>query len=124
MPLKKILVADDNSGIVDVMQIVLENEGFEVITTMNGKNILKLCEQKPDLIFLDVWMSGVDGNVICKQIKANDDFKHIPVIIFSANKNTKEIAIDCGADGFLSKPFDLSDLLRMTHKHITPGEIF
>jgi len=124
MPLKKILVADDNSGIVDVMQIVLENEGFEVITTMNGKNILKLCEQKPDLIFLDVWMSGVDGNVICKQIKANDAFKHIPVIIFSANRHTKEIAIDCGADGFLSKPFELSDLLSLAYKYTASDDIY
>jgi len=123
MPLKKILVADDNSGIVDVMQIVLENEGFEVITTMNGNNILELCEQKPDLIFLDIWMSGVDGNIICKQIKAHEGYKYIPVIIFSANKNTKQISIDCGADGFLSKPFELSELLSIAHKHTTPGEI-
>jgi CheY-like chemotaxis protein len=124
MPLKKILVADDNSGIVDVMQIVLEHEGFEVITTMNGKNILKLCEQKPDLIFLDVWMSGVDGNDICKQIKANADFKHIPVIIFSANRHTKEIAIDCGADGFLSKPFELNDLLNLAYKYTASDQIY
>lgn len=119
MPVKKILVADDYFGIVDVMRIVLEDEGFEVITTLNGKNILKLCEQKPDLIFLDIRMAGANGNVICKEIKANEDFKHISVIIFSAHKNIKQIAIDCGADGFLSKPFELSDLLNMAHKYTT-----
>jgi len=119
MPGKKVLVADDDFGIVDVMRIVLEDEGFEVITTMNGKNILKYCEQRPDVIFLDLWMSGVDGNVICKEIKASGNFKHIPVIIFSAHKNIKQISMDCSADGFLSKPFELSELLSMAHKYST-----
>jgi CheY-like chemotaxis protein len=120
---KKILVADDNAGIVDVMKMVFENEGFDVITTLNGNNILKLCEEKPDIIFLDVWMSGVDGNDICKQIKTNDGFNNIPVIIFSASRKIKQIAIDCGADDFLSKPFELKQLLSITHKYTAPGEI-
>ena len=117
MPVKKILVADDDSGILDVMQIVLEDEGFEVTTTINGNNILNLCEQKPDLIFLDILMSGADGKVICKQIKDNHNFKDIPVIIFSAARNLKVAAEDCGADGFLSKPFELDELLDIAHKH-------
>jgi len=71
-----------------------------------------------DLIFLDIWMSGADGNVLCKQIKENDEFKHIPVIIFSASRKIKQIAIECGAEDFLSKPFDLKDLLKLVHKHI------
>ncbi|MGH2647272.1 MAG: response regulator [Ginsengibacter sp.] len=123
MPAKRILVADDDPGIVDVMKIVLEDEGFDVIITVNGRNIMKLCEQRPDLIFLDLWMSGVDGNVICKQIKESDDFKSIPVIIFSAHRNIKQITIDCGADGFLSKPFELSELLHVTNIHTNSGAI-
>ncbi len=117
MPDKKILVADDDSGIVDVMQIVLEDDGFDVFTTMDGLNILKLCEQKPDLIFLDIWMSGINGNIICKQLQMSDKFKRIPVIMFSANRNTKQISIDCGADDFLAKPFEIGELLRLAHKY-------
>ncbi len=120
---KKILVADDDSGILDVMQIVLEDEGFDVITTISGTNVLDLCEQKPDLIFLDVWMSGIDGNIICKQIKANYNLKHIPVILFSATRNIKQVAKDCGADGFLSKPFELVELLDVAHAHTNPTKI-
>jgi len=120
---KKILVADDNAGIVDVMKMVFENEGFDVITTMNGNNILKLCEEKPDIIFLDVWMSGVDGNDICKQIKTSNGFNNIPVIIFSASRKIKQIAIDCGADDFLSKPFELKQLLSITHRYTASGEM-
>lgn len=118
---KKILVADDNAGIVDVMRMVFETEGFDVITTLNGKNILKLCEEKPDIIFLDVWMSGVDGNDVCKQIKTIEGFNNIPVIIFSASRKIKQIAIDCGADDYLSKPFELKTLLSITHKYLAAG---
>lgn len=114
---KKILVADDDPGIVDVMKIVLEDEGYDVIATLDGKNILKLCEQNPDLIFLDIWMSGVDGNIICREIKANEELKHIPVVMFSANRDTEQISIECGADDFLSKPFEITELLTLARKH-------
>ena len=63
---KKILVADDDPGIVDAMQILLEDEGYDVITTMDGENIFKMYEQNPDLVFLDIWMSGVNGNTVAK----------------------------------------------------------
>ena len=113
----KILVADDDPGIIDVMKIVLEDEGFEVITTMKGENSSKLCREKPDIIFLDIWVSGMDGNIICRRIKEDKDLKHIPVIMFSANGNTKKIATECGADGFLPKPFELDELLDMINKY-------
>lgn len=115
---KKILVADDDAGIVDAMQILLEDEGYDVIATMNGENIVKLCEQKPSLIFLDIWMSGVNGNVVCQQLKAADATKDIPIIMFSANRDTKDIAIQCGADDFLTKPFELTRLLEIVHKYV------
>jgi CheY-like chemotaxis protein len=61
-------------------------------------------------------LSGADGNIICSQIKAQEDLRLIPVIIFSANKNTEQIAFDCGANGYLAKPFDLKDLLNITRE--------
>lgn len=59
--MKKILVADDDPAIVDVMQILLEDDGYNVITTMDGEKVKTLCKQHPDMIFLDIWMSGTDG---------------------------------------------------------------
>jgi CheY-like chemotaxis protein len=113
----KILVADDDYGIIDAMKIVLEDEGYEVITTRDGSEVLNLCLQHPDIIFLDIWMSGLDGNSICRKIKGNNDFKNIPVIIFSANSNTRRIASECGADGFLTKPFEIEDLIKVIQEH-------
>ena len=115
--MKKILVADDDPGIVDVMQILLEDDGYEVITTMDGRKIKTLCKKKPDLIFLDIWMSGMDGKIICKELKADPSTTNIPVVMFSANRDTKEIALECGADNFILKPFEISDLLAMAHKY-------
>src|SRR5438552_3106805 len=113
MPKKKILVADDDAGIVDAMQILLEDEGYEVITTMEGENIEEMYKQKPDLVFLDIWMSGVNGNTVCKKLKEDDATKKVPIIMFSANRDTEQIAMQCGADGFLSKPFDIKDLMEI-----------
>ncbi|MEP7252289.1 MAG: response regulator transcription factor [Ginsengibacter sp.] len=115
--MKKILVADDDQGIVDVMQILLEDDGYEVITTLDGKKVKALCQQKPDLVFLDIWMSGVDGKTICQELKADISTRSIPVIMFSANRDTKEIALECGADDFILKPFEISDLLALAHKY-------
>lgn len=114
---KKILVADDDPGIVDAMQILLEDEGYEVMITMDGEAIPKMIDNKPDLVFLDIWMSGVNGNTICQKLKSDDATKHIPVIMFSANRDTEQIAMQCGADGFLSKPFEIKDLLDIVHKY-------
>jgi len=118
MSKKRILVADDDSGIVDAMQILLEDEGYEVFTTLDGEKVYEMYEQKPDLVFLDIWMSGVNGKEVCRKIKDNNAIKHIPVIMFSANRDTEEIAKQCGADDFLSKPFEIKQLLEMVHKHI------
>ncbi len=118
MATRKILVADDDAGIVDAMQILLEGEGYEVITTMDGENITKMYEQKPDLLFLDIWMGGVDGNAVCKRLKADPKTSSVPIIMFSANRDTEQIAMECGADGFLSKPFDVKDLVAIVKKHL------
>jgi CheY-like chemotaxis protein len=117
MPDKKILIADDDPGIIDVMKIVLEDEGFQVITTMNGGDILGLCSEKPDIIFLDIWMSGSNGNIVCRQLKKDKELAHISVIMFSANGNMRKIANDCGADGFLAKPFELDELLDLIQRY-------
>lgn len=115
---KKILIADDDPGIVDAMQILLEDEGYEVIVTMDGEKIAQMYEQNPDLVFLDIWMSGINGNAICTKMKADEKYKHIPVIMFSANRDTQQIAMECGADGFLSKPFDIKELMELVKKYV------
>ncbi len=108
---KKILVADDDQGIVDAIKLMLETVGYDVATTVDGETVLKLKEELPDLLLLDIWMSGQDGRDICRYLKGREDTKRIPVIMISANKDTETIAKQVGADDFVSKPFEMDELL-------------
>ena len=114
----KILVADDDTGIVDAMKILLEGEGHDVIITTDGNNIEQMYGHKPDLVFLDIWMSGINGNVVCQRLKENSETSHIPIVMFSANRDTEQIALQSGANDFLSKPFEIKDLIAMVNKHV------
>ena len=80
---KKIMVADDDAGIVDALKILLEEFDFEVDTTMNGNTVHDVKDEMPDLILLDLWMSGMDGRDICRHLKSQEGTKHIPIIIVS-----------------------------------------
>lgn len=108
----KILVIDDDLDILSVMEILLSMKGFNVEVTAKGENTFSKIESfKPDLILLDVLISGYDGRVICKQLKSNDATRSIPVIMFSAHPGAAATISDYGADDFIAKPFDVNNLL-------------
>jgi DNA-binding response OmpR family regulator len=113
---KKIMIADDDPGILDALKIILEDEGYDVSVTVNGETLLKMKKEFPDLLLLDIWMSGMDGRDICKRLKKQQLTKDIPIMMISANKDVKDISLACGADDFLSKPFDIDDLLEKIKK--------
>jgi len=108
---KKIFIADDDEAIVDATSMMLEMVGYEVSYTLNGANIQSAISKKPDLVLLDIWMSGIDGRDVCKAIKANPQTKDIPVLMLSASRDIRESALESGADDFLAKPFDMNVLL-------------
>lgn len=114
---KKILVADDDPGILEAIKYMLEDAGYEVVTTKDGEDIYKMEKGYPDLLLLDIWMSGQDGSVICKFLKSREATKNIPVIMVSANKDAESIAKDAGADGFIKKPFEMNELLKIVAQY-------
>ena len=118
MQRKTILVADDDVSIVDAISIMLgEIGGHEVVTEHNGDNVQNVAEQAmPDLILLDLWMSGVDGKDVCRKLKSSEKTAQIPVVIFSANRDIRTIAEEAGANDYLAKPFDMSDMLSKVEK--------
>lgn len=115
---KKIMIADDDPGIVDAVEMILEFEGYQVSSTVNGATVLDMKEELPDLLLLDIWMSGQDGRDICRKLKSTASLKNIPVIMISASKDIAASAIASGADDFLAKPFDMNDLLQKIEKLI------
>lgn len=112
---KKIYIADDDPDILEVLTIILEGQGYNVITSADGKSLASL-NDLPDLVLLDIRMSGSDGSDICRSLKNQPQTKDIPVVLISANRDLTEIAKDCGADDFISKPFDIKDVVNIANK--------
>ena len=109
---KKILVVDDEPDILEFLQIIFEEAGFLVATTEKGDYLEKLNNGSlPDLVLLDMLLSGKDGREIVKQLKSQARTKHIPVIMFSAHPSAEKTALEAGADDFVEKPFDIDTLL-------------
>lgn len=114
---KKILIAEDDEGILDAMKLMLELEGYEVKATRDGKTLYDLKEELPDLLLLDIWMSGMNGRDICKHLKSQEQTKRMPIILMSASKDTEKTAWEAGADDFLAKPFEIDELVAMVAKY-------
>jgi len=114
---KRVLVADDDPAILEVITFMLDDAGYDSKTTVDGHTEKIVEEYQPDVILLDIWMSGLDGRTICKSLKKKKSTKNIPIIMISANKDTETIARESGADDFLSKPFEMNDLLSIVAKY-------
>ncbi len=110
--MKKILVVDDDSELLIILRILLKKQGFDVVVTPKGNDALQKSESFcPQLILLDVFLSGADGRDICNELKQNPKTKNIPVIMFSAHTNFINILNICKADDFIPKPFDINSLI-------------
>ncbi len=111
---KRILLVEDEKDLVEVVKIRLEASGYEVLTAADGQQALdKARAQKPDLIILDLMLPRVDGYKVCRMLKFDEKYKHIPVIIFSARAQEadKKLAQEVGAEAYITKPFEPQALL-------------
>jgi CheY-like chemotaxis protein len=116
---KKILVVDDEPDILEFVQAMLEDVGYEVVTTDKGDYLEKLHNGGlPNLILLDVLLSGKDGREIVKYLKNREETKPIPVIMLSAHPSSESTAKVAGAEEFLAKPFEMDDLLTLIRKYL------
>ncbi|HLI09722.1 MAG TPA: response regulator [Ktedonobacteraceae bacterium] len=115
---KKILVADDDPAILDVLQIFLEEVGYEVEVTGNGATLRDFQDGRADLLLLDIWLSGWNGRDICANLKSQEATKRLPIILFSANKGMEKSARAAGAEDFLAKPFELDELLEKIERYL------
>ncbi len=110
MPLKKILVIDDEIDIREIARISMEmSKGWQVITAANGKEgIVVAAEQQPDAILLDLTMPGMDGLTTLGNLKTRQDTESIPIILLTAQVQAKTDPkyLKSGAKAILSKPFD------------------
>ncbi len=116
---KKILIAEDDQGISNALSQLLEMAGYVTDPIIDGQKVVAHVEKTlPDLLLLDVSMRGADGRDICTQLKQNEQVKHIPIIMISAHSDVQKMAKEAGADDFVAKPFNISDLLHKIEKHL------
>ena len=107
------MVCDDDQGILDVLEMLLETEGFGVYTEINSTNLVdQIVSKSPDLLLLDLWMPLLSGDQVLKTIRNTDPIKNLPVIVLSASVDGSDISKDAGADSFVAKPFDMDDLVQ------------
>jgi DNA-binding response OmpR family regulator len=110
---KRILVIDDDKDILEILNIIFQEEGYNVITSNNADAINRIQIIHPNLILLDVRIAGSEksGAQICSQIKSQYASEKLPVILISAESGIQQMAQECNADAYVQKPFDIFQLL-------------
>ncbi len=106
---KKILLVDDEPDIRLLVAARLNSMGYDTISAGDGQEGLNLArKESPDLILLDLMLPKLDGYKVCRMLKFDKAYEHIPVVIFSSkgSEADKQLAKEVGADGYMTKPFE------------------
>ncbi|MGQ9507973.1 MAG: response regulator [Thermodesulfobacteriota bacterium] len=118
---KRILVVDDEIDLVETLRFSLELEGYDVLVSYNGEEALhRARNENPDLILLDVMLPKMDGYKVCRLLKFDERFRHIPVFMLTAKTQEKDriIGLETGADEYITKPFEMNDLMKKVKKYL------
>jgi len=119
----KVLVADDDKNVLNIVRYSIDSDQFEIFEATNGKEALGMVFAiSPDILILDIMMPEMDGYTVCEELKKNDSTKNLPIIILSAKSSVddKVKAIGLGIDDYMTKPFDPRELearIKMRLKH-------
>ena len=111
---KKVLIIDDEVDLVETIRFPLELEGFQVLAAYNGEEGLNQARsENPDLVLLDLMLPKLDGYKICRLLKFDDRYKHIPIYMLTAKTQEKDkiLGKETGADAYITKPFDIDELI-------------
>ncbi|WP_069657932.1 response regulator [Arcticibacter eurypsychrophilus] len=115
---KKILVIEDDIDIQDILTLLLTEEGYEVVSSRDGKIVEEIKAIMPDLVLCDIWVPTVKGSEICKIIKSDEATKHIPFILISTSIKLSNLAFECGADDYIQKPFHIKEVTTLLKAYI------
>ncbi len=119
---KKILVVDDEADLVETIRFPLEMEGFNVLVSYNGDDALNQArKENPDLILLDLMLPKLDGYKVCRLLKFDERYKHIPILMLTAKTQEKDklLGKETGADEYITKPFDIDELMKKVKAYLS-----
>jgi len=111
---QKVLIVDDEEDIVTALSIRLKALGYEVLTAGDGMAALEAARsQNPDIILLDIMLPKLDGYKVCRMLKFDEKFRHIPIIMITAKvaDANKKMGTEMGADAYFTKPFNPEELM-------------
>ena len=118
---KKILVVDDEVDLVETVRFPLEMEGFDVLVSYNGEDALNQArKESPDLIILDLMLPKLDGYKVCRLLKFDERYKHIPILMLTAKTQEKDktIGMETGANEYITKPFEMDYLMEKVKAYL------
>lgn len=117
--MKKILIIDDDADTLFMLKARFNREGYEVITTITCKDGLTIFYADiPDLVLVDINVGSEDGTEMCRSIKSQSKYQHIPVILFSANTEALKLYAEVSADAGIEKSFDLNKLVQIIGNYL------
>lgn len=111
---KKILLVDDEPDLAQLVSLRLKAAGYEVQVAYDGQQAIdQVKKSRPDLVILDLMLPKIDGYKVCRLLKFDERTRTLPILIFTARAQVEDVtlATECGADAYLTKPFDAEALL-------------
>ena len=121
---EKILVIDDEESVVELLRILLELKGYEVIKAYRAEDGLrKAYRTQPDLVLLDIMMPDMDGFEVCRRLRADPRRAGLRIVMLSAKGRDQEVekGLGLGADAYVTKPFSTKDLVAQIHALLAGG---
>jgi two-component system phosphate regulon response regulator PhoB len=113
---RKIIIIEDDLDTLEIMSLILAEEGYEILSADNAKPLHEVHTHQPMLILMDNRLTAGSGGEFCKKFKNDPATMHFPVVLVSANMGLETIALECNADGYLKKPFDIADLIELVKR--------
>lgn len=120
---RSVLVVEDDQDLLTLLEIILGDAGYRVRTAREGRAALaRVAEEMPGVILLDMRMPGMNGWEFAREFRARHD-RAAPIVVVTAAENARERAAEVGAEEWLSKPFDLDEVVRTVARHLSarPG---
>jgi len=109
--MQTVLVIDDDLGVLELVEAILQYEGYRVVALTYCKNIIDTAGQHhPDLVIMDYFLQGENGGAFCRTLKETAGTAHLPVLLYSAYPDANRSPDQFGCDAFMAKPFDIHEL--------------
>jgi two-component system phosphate regulon response regulator PhoB len=112
----RVLLVEDERDVAELVSAVLDFEGLEVRVVTGDAAMEQALSFAPDLVLLDLMMSGVNGFEVARRLRANEATRSIPIVVITAMHVAAARAAEVGADRYLAKPFDIADLIDVIHE--------